>query len=651
MGGYAKTPEMFNEYYLRWCEDVLEGASSTLEIGKRFGQKLLTQWLNIAPDAEGLIYCDGSGDGGIDLAYLDRGHYSAEGNGNEDVIKGDTWYLVQSKYGSAFKGPKTVVDEGRKILETLGGYTPHLANMSESLLEQLKRFFLRASEKDQLVLVFATGDLLSESEQRALEDIRIMGMNRLATQFPGSFQVEAISVRNIYRRLLENLSPEVPARSCGIRMKLGSMEDEDLLVGTVFLPDLYRFLKRYKELTGDLDLLYEKNVRLYLGTRTLVNQAIYQTLQNEPHRFGLYNNGVTIVVTDVKVGEEGTETQLVEPYVVNGGQTTKMIWRIGTEWLETGGTGKHADLDSWRQKFDRGVVVVKIVKVGAEVDLLREIARFTNSQNAIRGRDFVALEEKFPEWKRRMNEKYGIFLEIQRGSQDLKRMARRRAASANAFDLLKIYGAGWLGNAGIAMGDNAPFAPPNGSIYKQIMDGTRDASEAFDEDDLYVAYQLQLTADRLEFSQKGASPSRRQTRFLFYMVVIQLLDSVLRKEGRLLAPSEDRASLCKAYTRALLKLFSSKEEAINDFLQCAAEMIDEYLDQNDELGFFTEPAYLEKFGRDLSNFLQWNKFGRQETKEDMPHFHQKLNDFKRYIGTSRKGQVSLRDTILTIIKS
>ena len=83
------------------------GSPSTTELGNRFARKLLTQWLDIGEVSDDIVYCDGSGDGGIDIAYLSR---SEGGDGGDSgVVEGDVWYLVQSKYGSAFQGVNTLL--------------------------------------------------------------------------------------------------------------------------------------------------------------------------------------------------------------------------------------------------------------------------------------------------------------------------------------------------------------------------------------------------------------------------------------------------------------------------------------------------------------------------------------------------------------
>ena len=61
-----------------------------------------------------------------------------------------------------------------------------------------------------------------------------------------------------------------------------SPSGEDLLVGAIPLLDLYNFLSDYRNKTGDLDQIYEKNVRRFLGSRGKVNKGMKKTLLETP---------------------------------------------------------------------------------------------------------------------------------------------------------------------------------------------------------------------------------------------------------------------------------------------------------------------------------------------------------------------------------
>ena len=98
----------------QWLEDVRAGNPSTTELGHRFAEKILRDWHEIDSNSAEVIFCDGAGDGGIDAAIF------VKGDAVED-IEGDTWMLVQSKYGSSYSGSDTIISEAQKLFATLEG--------------------------------------------------------------------------------------------------------------------------------------------------------------------------------------------------------------------------------------------------------------------------------------------------------------------------------------------------------------------------------------------------------------------------------------------------------------------------------------------------------------------------------------------------
>ncbi len=624
----------FEDFRREWLEDIIAGSPSTVELGNRFSRKLVTQWLDFDEASDNIVFCDGSGDGGIDIAYLHRGDITDDGN-----EEGDTWYLVQSKYGSAFAGTGTLLKEAQKVIETLDGKRPNLSSIALDLLERLSTFRAQASDRDKLVLVFATEEPLSDEEKRAMEDIRAMGRNRLGTLF----DVEAVAITTIYQRTLESNTAFVRVR-IPIKAQLVP-SDEGLLVGSVKLTDLYEFLKSYRASTGDLDQLYEKNVRRFLGTRGKVNKAIKVTLETEPEQFGLYNNGITFVAEDFKP-LNGDSYELIEPYIVNGCQTTRTIWEVLFKKLESGGTGKNPTMERWQARLEKGMVITKIVKVGFQgEDLLTQITRYTNSQNAVREKDFIALTSDFQTWSKQMAERYNVFLEIQRGGWDSQKALQRQnpdsrqfAEWVNAFDLLKVYGAGWLGEAGLAYGKNPPFLP-NGAVFKRIVNNT-DGAIPFGLDDLYAAFLLHKSANDYQFGRGAKKDSRRQTRFLFYMVVVELLKYAM------ITAQIERTS--PHITQCLLKILTSGNQAREALLDTAIQVIDEYLTQGADDSIFTEPAYLTKYGGDLNAFLKWEQFGKSD--DSSPKFRVLLHGYQKAMKVKSGGQQSPFEIVLNAIK-
>lgn len=625
--------QTYNTFKAEWLTEVLEGDPSTTEKGHRFTNKLVSQWLDLNEEAAEVVFCDGSGDGGIDLACLIQGEESAEGQPRE----GDTWYVVQGKYGTAFQGDDTLLKEGRKVIETLSGHRKNLSSLSDNLRDRLLIFQKSISDRDRLVLVFATVDRLSESERRALEDVLTLGRSRLGAVFC----VEAVSVATIF----DQLSEEVKGTAIGPIPLRASVSDsgDGLWVGTARLEDLYKFLSAYRTATGELDRIYEKNVRRYLGGRRRVNAAIRATLEEKPERFGLFNNGITIVSDFVE--PNAGYLNLTTPYIVNGCQTTRTIWDVLSRKLDAGGTGPNAELDNWKRELSRGEVVVKIVKVGSsETSLLSQITRYTNSQNAVSEKDFVALNTDFQVWAEQMADQYGIFLEIQRGGWDSQKAfqkqhpdARRFKETANAFVLLKVYGAGWMGLPGLAFGKNPPFLP-GGDVFHEILHRVDGSDHPFSVADLYAAYRLHTLADEYGFGRGAETPTRGTSRFLFYYVFVELLKQVVARASM--------STLQENVTDGVLALLSPKtRDEGRELGDAAANLVDEYLVQGaSEHSVEKEPTW----SGNLNQFLKSEKIGHAGFT---PKLRQLIGEYGRVMHRGTRGEAAPSELIIAKLRA
>ena len=129
-----------------------------------------------------------------------------------------------------------------------------------------------------------------------------------------SFDVESASVHSIYANYGSSHGDISKLTIEGDFSRLG----EDARVGTVSLYNLYEFLKNYRTETQDLDRLYERNVRRWLGMNKnqRVNHAIKTTLEQEPERFGRYNNGITFVATRFVKEADSSDWLIEDPFVV-----------------------------------------------------------------------------------------------------------------------------------------------------------------------------------------------------------------------------------------------------------------------------------------------------------------------------------------------
>ena len=447
------------------------------------------------------------------------------------------------------------------------------------------------------MLVFATNDPISQQERQALEDVKLIGRERVA----GIFDIAEVSLQTIWEGL-----DEVESAHLSVSVKGQFVEQSSgLIVGTVSLLDLFSFMRSYRNKTGDLNQLYGKNVRQFLGGRRKINKGIAQTLNERPEKFGLYNNGITIVVSDYSQSSDDGLVNIDDPYIVNGCQTTKTIWEVLEPKVNSGGTGDNSAVNEWRERVAHGGVVTKIVR--SDEAEITNITRFTNSQNSVREQDFIALHSGFQGWARVMAKDYRIFLEIQRGG-----IAARKAWEkdhpgqpkfedyVNAFDLIKVYGAGWMSEPGRAFGKNAPFLP-NGSVYERIV-FRPEGTPAFGARDLFAAYQIKGLADGIGFGRQTELPSRRQSRFLFYHVVMRMLSNVILLTPQLQSP----AVLASDLTDAVLELAAPEyREQLSLLADGAVTLIDQYLTSGtSQNSAFNESSFIETHNGDLNAFLK-----------------------------------------------
>ena len=155
--------------------------------------------------------------------------------------------------------------------------------------------------------------------------------------------------------------------------------------------------------------ILDNNIRHHLGHRMKVNKGIRKTLEECPEKFAEYNNGSTMTAVDVKVDEDKKLIHLDSPIIVNGAQSSHGILDVSK---------KRKSLDAETQ--------LKIIKTDDE-EHQKNITRFSNSQNAVKGKDLVALEDFWKSISFQMETRMKYFFEYQSGSWDYRLDAGDRA--------------------------------------------------------------------------------------------------------------------------------------------------------------------------------------------------------------------------------
>lgn len=131
--------------------------------------------------------------------------------------------------------------------------------------------------------------------------------------------------------------------------------------------------------------LLEANVRSFLSVTGKVNRGIRDTLRNAPERFMAYNNGIVVVADEARIGRTADGGPgllwLKGMQIVNGGQTTASIYFTRK---------RDQDVDLAKVRVPAKIIVLRQEDSASEEQLIADISRYANSQNAVKVSDLSA---------------------------------------------------------------------------------------------------------------------------------------------------------------------------------------------------------------------------------------------------------------------
>ena len=640
--------EDFKQEYLAAFTDL-----SPVEKDHRFAQKILKDFKDFygLPDSIDEYSCDGPGDGGIDIAILDR---QGDEEDQQGGVEGDTWYLIQSKYSQlnssqihteAEKIFAVLTDKHEKRLSYMGEditqkifavltdkHEKKLSYIGEDITQWLKHFLKNSSNKDRLIIVFLTQDPI---EHDTLYQLRKQG-EHIFSSLHCHFNLQNFSIKNIYNNLPETQPTKqdiLNLHGCFQQLQK-SQPNNNFLVGTATLADLYHFLKEYARVTNNnLDLIYEDNIRQYLGKKQKVNKTIHETLEKTPAKFGLYNNGITLIVEEYT--QEEDHLKLTNPRIINGCQTTRSIFEVLDRELDSGGTSKQSndlEFENWKREIKESSIVIKIIEVAqSDHDLINDITQYTNTQNAIKKSDFNSLNKSIRSIQKQFNDQYSkeVYLELHRGGWEVEKKFRQSqdqylpSNHVKIDELLKIYGSGWFQKPG-PMLRGATSIRPGDPLYKKLFE----KENTFGFEDFYAAYLLKQTNIRQTSIEK-------KFKYLYYFAVMDLLRYVLKvsntsSKDKNMTEEERENNERFSLTKALIKIFKD-EEAKDALLNIANEVIDKYFDKDDPFSIHKE----KNKKNDVTSFLRSAALG--EDVNFAINLTQLLEDNKRFMRRKESG--------------
>ena len=548
-----------------WKEEILEeiGAKpNTVSKGDSFVQFVLRHRYQLSEDdAIDATDMAGGGDYGIDGLIIEP----AEDDNPPHGI------AIQGKYGTAGV-QASPLSEFRKfsngLEKTRGG---------EQLTGALNQCFSVLTAEGTLSYIMATVDPLNEAQLTELQDARAIANQR----YGPSVTLEAISLRDLYEEIADQ---ESPAISVTLKCK-GVCAESNTYIGAAALVDVYQMLCEYAKIhNGTLDSIYDRNVRKWLGKRAKsVNDGISNTLLKSPARFIAYNNGISMICRRFEQTEDGL--QIESPQIVNGCQTTRTLY----DFMENHFAGVQAQLETLAnaQPYRDALLAFKIIEVtDMDTDFVKDITRYSNKQNAVRGRDFLTLEEDFHRLQSALFNK-GYYLEIQTGEYNVLPKSKKQEfppnTLVNAFDALRFYGASILRKPHTAFGRSGEFTP-GGTEFEQAM---KDLTEY----DLLVPWLMAGHAAERGYSigsRKSLTQNdyRNQTRYFYLFMLFRVASQVLSGSPQV-APSQRQD-----FYEQLLKLrndyltSSGQETAFKAILDTADNLVATYMTMAHEFDWF-----------------------------------------------------------------
>ena len=376
----------YSERLLGQIKESIKSDSSTVEKGRAFLEWIL---LNVFDkieseiedadinNTEGVMICDGYDDKGIDAAF----------------ISNDSLYILQTKYNTSHSKNEvyTFIAQMKKIIkgqvDSTNSKIDTICDLifdDESLVNEILFFYITENEIPQNAFENEVKEFEEQMPEYCSKSCRmkIMGINEIVD----------------YRSETANTIPKkfIGKKTSIILENYFQNKQQDTIVAEVTLKSVAQLVKNNKE------YLFYSNIRNFLNS-TKINKKMKETFINTSTNFWHYNNGITIVCDDYNEKTSGV-IEMITPQIVNGCQTANVIFK---EW-------DALKKDKEKQNSIQGTILVKII-TDKNKTRRQDITRYTNSQNAVQGKDFFALDS-FHRTLKKDFAKMGYNYEIQRNA-------------------------------------------------------------------------------------------------------------------------------------------------------------------------------------------------------------------------------------------
>ena len=465
----------FSENITESIREYTESAKNDVEKGNNFLQWVLTRVYEATEDDAADAIVDGANDLGID-AYLPVDF-------SDDKIR-----LFQSKYG-----------------------TSHSTDAITKFKEDVKRLL----ERDVTKMRPELAHLVTNIREKNLK-IKCCYVTDQKVDYEDD-DVEIVDINEIIQKLWDRIKKPAAGKKSSLKLEK-MLRYENTILGILKLRELTDFVIKNR------DYVFESNIRQWMQFKTSVNKGLRDTLQNDPDKFFYYNNGITIVVSDIEEFGEN-DLMLYAPQIVNGAQTSNSIL-------------DHAK----RTKNMYGSMTVTIIKADNEQDQ-NNITKYRNSQNSVRGKDLVSLMDFHKSVKSQLKN-YRYFYEIQAGSFDSKTKSEQAEYEGDAIynnylpdnhkkvvvakDAIQALVAGIEQRPTEAYSSPAQFLP-RGSKYDQVFnENLKDDYKLL----LYPYLVKEYAKKVLKYGKQGKHKTKRYATLFYVAVYFRILHkNMLQTKG------------------------------------------------------------------------------------------------------------------------
>jgi len=359
-------------------------------------------------------------DKGIDGAWFDKSYRDRPRS-----LEG-AYFVAQSKCpedlrGSTTFGPEPAEQLHKGLVWLTSDSAKPVRPELQNIRDQLTDLTIGQGYSGLFVVLIAgvASDDLKDYVKNLNQELRDLHRGKL------SFEIyDAKRLYNLYISNLEAGDTPPPAqvefRFKGEEHRF-STEDAQAIVVDVPLSEITKLVRKH-----DL-ALFSRNLRVPLleAPRNIGIRATIGDDAERPH-FWLYNNGITAICESFKVtsrDEDPEDVKVVlaeKMQIVNGCQTSYMIAQVAREWERAG-----IDLTP----LQNASVLMRVIKVPPRsesgLDLAHRIAKYTNSQTPVDGRDLHSTDFEQARLKQAFERDWNLFLEVKKKEWD-RRLERDR---------------------------------------------------------------------------------------------------------------------------------------------------------------------------------------------------------------------------------